>query len=120
MRGVSCEPPQWPWIQAANGGNVTRILPALGCPIFGAAPAKRSLRVVDPAMAGDHLSGPPHPVGEQAERQADGEVDEIIVKRQELAVEQGKVDEAYGEAQRQHVEREMPPRPPRARNRDAG
>src|SRR5262245_60657447 len=118
--GVSREPPRWPRIQAANGGKVTRNLTAPGSRIGAPAPAQQARTLVDPAITRDHLSDPSHPVAEQTEPQADRVVDEIIVKRQELAVEQGEVDEAHCQGQEQHVERELPPWPPCARNGDAG
>jgi len=107
-------------IQAANGGNVTRIFPALRCRIVAPAPAQEARAFIDPAITCDHLPDSSHPVAEQTEPQADRVVDEIIVERQELAVEQGEVDEAHCQGQEQHVEREVPPWPPRARNGDAG
>src|SRR6516165_8462726 len=67
---------------------------------------------MDPFVAGDHLGGAREVKAERAERQADRVIDEIIMQRQELAVEQGVVEETHRSAQRQHVEREMPPGPP--------
>src|SRR5262245_36439013 len=91
-----------------------------GWRIVAAAPAKQARALVDPVVAGDHPAGAREVKAEQAEREADRVIDEIIVQRQELALEQREVEETHGKAQRNHVEREMPPRPPRCRNRAAG
>src|SRR5262249_47406938 len=88
--------------------------------IVAAPPAKWPRAFVDPFVAGDHLGGAREVKAERAEREADCVIDEIIMQRQELAVEQGIVDETHRSAQRQHVEREMPPRPPGRGDRTAG
>src|SRR5262249_30400395 len=85
--------------------------------IVAAAPAKWPRPLMDPFVAGDHLGGAREVKAERAEREADRVIDEIIMQRQELAVEQGEVEEAHGKTQRQHVERKMPPRPPGPRDR---
>src|SRR6185295_6546297 len=54
---------------------------------------------------------------EIAEDQADDRVDRIEVRRDERALEQRKMDEAYRDTEEQHVERHVPPRPPGRRNR---
>src|SRR5262249_24580241 len=85
--------------------------------IVAAAPAKWPRALMDPFVAGDHLGGAREVKAERPKREADRVIDEIIMQRQELAVEQGEVEEAHGKAQRQHVERKMPPRPPGPRDR---
>src|SRR5262249_7876797 len=54
-----------------------------------APPAKWPRAFVDPFVAGDHLGGAREVKAERAEREADCVIDEIIMQRQELAVEQG-------------------------------
>src|SRR6266566_2509627 len=88
--------------------------------IVAAAPAKKTRALIDPSVTGDHLGHPREPKAEQAEYEADCVIDEIIMQRQELAVEQGVMQETHGKAQDQHVEREMPPRPPGRGDRAAG
>src|SRR5258706_12933661 len=80
--------------------------------IVAAAPTKEAGALVDPFIPGDHLGDVREVKTEQAEGEADRVIDEIIVQRQELAFEQGAVEETHGKAQWKHVEREMPPRPP--------
>src|SRR5258705_850083 len=87
--------------------------------IVAPAPAQEARALVDPIIAADHLGDPRKPKAEQAQSQADRVVDEIIVQGQELAVEQGEVEEAHAEAQDHHVERDVPPRPPGRRDRAA-
>src|SRR5712691_8734451 len=88
--------------------------------MVAAAPTQDAGALVDPAVAGDHLGDPGEPETEEAKSQADREVDQIIVQRQELAVENGEMDEAHAEAQGQHIHCNMPPWPPGRRYRAAG
>src|SRR5712691_2795943 len=78
-----------------------------------AAPPQDARALVDPTVARDHLSDPHQPEAEQADPEADRVVDQIIVQRQELAIEQGKMEEAHRNAQDQHVDSQMPGRTPR-------
>src|SRR6476661_6445365 len=91
-----------------------------GCRIVAATPLKRAGTLVDPSVTGDHLGHSHRVEAEQSERQTDRVVDEIVVQRQELGVEQGIMQEAHREAQDRHVEHEMPPVPPGRSNRTPG
>src|SRR5262249_58695818 len=63
--------------------------------IVAAAPVKQARALMDPFVAGDHLGGAREVKAQQAEREADRVIDEIIMQRQELAVEQGLVEETH-------------------------
>ncbi len=85
-----------------------------------AAPVEWARALVDPAIAGDHLDHPLESEAGETQGQADGVVDEIVVERQELALEQRVVQEAHGHRQDQDVERHVPPRSPGRREGPAG
>src|SRR5215510_1957246 len=88
--------------------------------IVAAPPTKEAGALVDPLIPSDHLGDAREVKTEQAEGEADRVIDQIIVQRQELALEQGEVEETHGKAQRKHVKGEMPPRPPGRGDRPAG
>src|SRR5712691_5780045 len=72
----------------------TQMSPGFGrVPSAAAAPAEQARTRIDPIVARDHLAHAHEPVPKQPEPQADREVDEIIVQRQQLALEQGEMDE---------------------------
>src|SRR5258708_19485031 len=90
----------------------SRFWPLRGCRIVAATPAKRARTLVDPSVSGDHLGYPHQVEAEQSESQADRVVDEIVVQRQELGVEQGIMHETHGKAPHSHLNPEIPPIPP--------
>src|SRR5215510_3512308 len=93
--------------------------PIRGRPIVAAPPTKQAGALVNPLIAGDHLGDAREVKTEQAEGEADRVIDQIIVQRQELALEQSEVEETHGKAQRKHIKREMPPWTPGRSDRPA-
>src|SRR5260370_32297385 len=88
--------------------------------IAAAAPVEKAGTLVDPAVASHYLGHPLQPKADEAGYEADHVIDQIILQRQELAVEQREVEEADGKAQNDHVEQQVPPWPPGRRERAAG
>src|SRR5579863_7603989 len=87
---------------------------------LSAAPAQHPVRRVDPPILRDHLRGTRGAKTEASRDQADRAVDGIVMQRQQCAAEKRKVNETHGGAEDQHVEDDLPPRPPCRRHGAAG
>src|SRR6202020_573423 len=85
-----------------------------------AAPAEWAVRLIDPTILADHLRGTRGLKSDQAEGQANGAVDEIIMQRQQRAAEQGEMDEADRGTEDQHIGDDLPPWPPGLRDGASG
>src|ERR1043166_9313324 len=71
-------------------------------------------------VLGRHLGRARHPKAKESEQHADRAVDQIIVQRDQRAVEQGEMEEPDRRTQDQHVCDDVPPRPPGPGNRASG
>src|ERR1700720_2817343 len=85
-----------------------------------AAPAQRTIRLVDPGIWSDHPVGARGLKSGKAESHAYEGVDRIIMDREEGALEQREMNEPHRGAQHQHVDDDLPPRTPRQGHRASG
>src|SRR5215510_1525926 len=116
--GLSPEAGRCDEIQAANAAKVIRIRCRGGSK--AATPVQRAGAPVDPAVGCDHLLHALEAEAQQSGNQTDGGVHQIGRERQECALVDGELDEAYGNRQQQHVFNDVPPGPPGCRDGAAG
>ena len=86
-------------IEAANAANVIPWDVARHRVARGGASRTEPPRSLSQPYAVDHLAHPRQPEASSAEDQADREIDQVIMQRQQTAVEQGEMDEAHRERQ---------------------
>src|SRR5512143_1925445 len=86
--------------------------PQSGAPV---APGERARPLIEPAILRDHLRRAHDAETETAGSDQDHVGDEIVVRRQEFAVEQRIVEEAHGCGKQRHIEEHPPERLPAAR-----
>src|SRR5215212_5451014 len=72
------------------------------------APGQRSRPFVEPVVLRRHLTGADKAVADRADRDGYGGVDEVVMQGEQLALEQGEVNEAHRPGEQGEVEDALP------------